>query len=211
MKTKLIAFLLCLFTLPAALPTVAAEIQLFEHDNFQGRSITLRGPTPNFEPIRFNDITSSVIVRSGTWELCMHADYGEPCRIFSPGEYRAVGERWNDQFSSARPVQSGPGRQQGGGEVMTPDSQRTIDIILFEHANFEGSARALSRSVDNFESIGFNDTVSSIIVLRGNWLLCTDAYFRGDCRVFGPGEYRNMPSSLNDRFSSARQMDGRGR
>jgi hypothetical protein len=211
MRSKLIAILLCLSALPAwAQPNQRLgppELVVFEHDGFQGRSLSLRGPTPNFEPLRFNDATSSLIVRSGAWELCAHANYGPPCRTFSSGEYRSVGEQWNDQFSSARPVNPGPGGPPPGhgGQVMQPDSQRTVDVILFEHANFEGNARALSRTVDNFETIQFNDTVSSVIIVNGSWLLCTDAGFRGDCRMFGPGEYRNLPRELNDRFSSARE------
>jgi hypothetical protein len=215
MKNKWLAVLFSLLSLSAWAQQYgqrgnATEVMVYEHDNFQGRSMVFRGPTPNFEHLRFNDTVSSLIVRGGTWELCAHANYEQPCRTFPPGEYRTVGQQWNDQFSSARPVNQGPGNPPGGGQqVMTPDSQRSVDVILFEHENFEGNARALSRTVDNFESIGFNDTVSSVIVLQGRWLLCTDANFRGDCRVFGPGEYRKLPRELNDRFSSARESGRR--
>ncbi len=47
-----------------------AEITLYEYSGFGGRSLTLRGYTPNFEDIGFNDKASSIVVRSGTWQLC---------------------------------------------------------------------------------------------------------------------------------------------
>ena len=40
-------------------------------------------------------------------------------------------------------------------------------------------------------------------VESGNWLICTDMAFRGDCRVLGPGEY-SQP--LMGGIASARQV-----
>lgn len=78
-----------------------AEIIIYEHDNFGGESRRLRGATPNFDNIGFNDRVSSIIVRRGTWELCRHANFSGVCFTYEPGEYRSV---WaNDAFSSARP------------------------------------------------------------------------------------------------------------
>jgi hypothetical protein len=39
----------------------------------------------------------------------------------------------------------------------------------------------------NLQSAAFNDAAASMIVEGGSWLACSDAYFRGNCRVFGPG------------------------
>jgi hypothetical protein len=41
---------------------------------------------------------------------------------------------------------------------------------------------------------------------RGSWVLCTDAYFGGRCRVFGPGHYATVGMVLNDQISSARPL-----
>ena len=77
------------------------EIVVFEHEDFQGESRTLRGPTPDFDRIGFNDRVSSIIVRRGTWELCRNDDFNGLCFIYEPGEYRRVWQ--NDEASSARP------------------------------------------------------------------------------------------------------------
>jgi hypothetical protein len=77
------------------------EITLYEHDNFGGRSLRLRGAASDLANLDFNDTTSSVIVRNGTWTLCRHANFSGVCMTFEPGEYRSV--LMNDAFSSARP------------------------------------------------------------------------------------------------------------
>src|SRR3954462_4085742 len=81
----------------------AGEVTLYTDDNFGGRSITLGGNSPDLVRQGFNDRTSSVIVRSGAWELCQHADFGGRCIVLQRGEYRKL-EGFNDQVSSAREV-----------------------------------------------------------------------------------------------------------
>ena len=48
----------------------AAEIVLYENENFNGRRFATGGSVPNLQYGGFNDLASSVIVRSGSWQLC---------------------------------------------------------------------------------------------------------------------------------------------
>ena len=82
------------------------------------------------------------------------------------------------------------------------------EITLYEHQDFGGRRITLRDALANFEGSGFNDRASSIIVRDGLWEVCTDAHFQGYCGRFGPGEYRNLRSDLNDRISSAREVGG---
>jgi hypothetical protein len=89
-------------------------------------------------------------------------------------------------------------------EVIIQTSGGRGDITLFEDDNFGGRTLHLSDTTYNFDPIGFNDMVSSFIIRRGTWQLCTAANFRGECPQYGPGEYRSVGGHFNDKFSSAR-------
>jgi hypothetical protein len=56
----------------------------------------------------------------------------------------------------------------------------------------------------NFE---FNDKASSVRVRDGQWQLCVDANYRGNCVTLGPGEYPTLRAmGVNDRVSSVRGL-----
>jgi hypothetical protein len=82
------------------------------------------------------------------------------------------------------------------------------EITLFEYPDFGGRRVTLRGTVSNFDPAGFNDRASSLVIRDGYWELCADAYFRGRCATFGPGEYRNLQPSLADTISSAREVGG---
>lgn len=77
---------------------------------------------------------------------------------------------------------------------------------FYESENFGGREIRGDGSMPNFRAIGFNDRASSLRVDWGYWIFCRDARFQGECRTFGPGEYRNLPPALNNRISSGRRV-----
>ncbi|MBL8518967.1 MAG: beta/gamma crystallin family protein [Betaproteobacteria bacterium] len=186
----------------------AAEAELYDGQNFQGRIGTLRGPTPNFEPLGLNDRVASLIIRRGTWEFCTDANYRNNCRVYSPGEYAQIWGGQDDKYSSARPVSGGwgsggssggiPGGGWGGGS-----SGGAPRIRLFEYPNFGGRSIWLRDAIDNFEQINFNDKAESMIVEGGEWRLCSDANGQGNCQTFRPGQYPILPGGLRNSVSSA--------
>ena len=60
-----IAMLALFLALVTAIPA-AAELTLFEHDNFNGRHFSVNGSVNNLADAGFNDKASSVVVGSGT-------------------------------------------------------------------------------------------------------------------------------------------------
>jgi hypothetical protein len=174
--------------MPAAV--LAQELVLFSGKDFKGRNVTLHKDAGNFERLGFNDQVSSLRVRHGKWELCTDRDFGGHCRVFEPGDYSSLG-RDNNVYSSARPFHARGGKR---------DKQPRI--VLFQGANQTGRSLELDGRVDNFERIGFNDRVQSIVVEHGHWRLCSDSEGRGECREFGPGRHA-MPPALRSRVSSA--------
>ena len=95
--------LLCAATFLAPLAASAGEITLFEDAGFRGRQVTLRSDAGDLSRMGFNDKTSSVIVRSGTWEVCSDSNFRGRCEVIGPGEYGRLNNMEN-QISSLRRV-----------------------------------------------------------------------------------------------------------
>ena len=164
----------------------AADLMFYEHDNYAGRSFTATGTVPNFADIGFNDRASSIVIRTGTWQICSDAYFRGRCVNLGPGEYPSLSRMGlNDVVSSARPV--------GGGGRIT----------LFEFANFAGPGYTLEDDTQNFDPLGFNDRAVSAIVDQGTWQVCEHAEYGGTCLTFAPGRYPDL-GWLNRRASSAR-------
>ena len=190
-----------------------ARAQLFEGEGFAGQSVVMEQTLPNFDQSGFNDRGRSLIVFSGTWQLCSDAHFQGDCRNYGPGRYDSLGGT-NGQTSSARPVSGGGG---GGGPVPTGGGGGPTAggnwggqtrVVLYEQPNFSGRSYVLTVDMlRNFDRTGFNDRASSIRVERGYWVFCTDANFEGDCRTFGPGDYPNLPPGMNNRISSGRKVN----
>ena len=208
MQLQRIAKLVGIVVALAATAATAAEITLFEHQNFSGRRMTLRGAVDNLDRTRFNDRASSLMIRSGIWELCSDAYYRGNCRRLGPGQYSGLGPGTNDTISSLRPVRGygggPPGPVPNPGPFPPPGAGggRPPSIQFFERRGFGGGSITLTHNAPNFENFGFNDRAHAAIVRRGVWRLCTDARMRGNCRDFGPGRYNDL-GRLGGNVSSA--------
>ena len=86
MKITTLAMSLALVTAT----TAAAELTLFEHDNFNGRRFAVNGSVNNLADAGFNDRASSVVVGSGTWQLCDDAYFRGNCVTLQAGQYPSL-------------------------------------------------------------------------------------------------------------------------
>jgi hypothetical protein len=175
-----------------------AEITLYEAPGFAGRSLTLRGYTPNLEQIGFNDRASSIVVRSGTWQLCTDANFGGTCATLTRGEYRNLDGRLTGQLSSAREVGS------NSNETGNYGNYRRGSVEIFDRPDFQGTSILLDRDSGNFSNNGFNDRARSIIVHDGTWTMCTARGYGGECRTYARGRYANLGRGAAGDISSAR-------
>jgi len=201
--------LLCAAALLIHLGASAGEITLFEDSNFRGRAVTLRETTDDLSRFDFNDKVSSIVVRSGSWQICTDAGFRGNCKILEPGEYPAL-PGMNDALSSVREMGFNPGRPgrdpdrgNGGGYG------RGSVLEVYSGAGQNGGSARLNRDTDDFVNIGFNDRTTSIIIYNGYWQLCSDANYNGVCRIFGPGRYNDLGRGLSGQVSSARMVDER--
>lgn len=85
----------------------AADILVFEHAQFRGRSVTVGGVVPDLSSYGMNDAISSVRVLSGAWELCEHANFQGRCIVVDRDVFNMEQLGFNDRISSIRPVRGG--------------------------------------------------------------------------------------------------------
>jgi len=199
---KSLAALALLAAALAAGAARAAEITLYEHANFGGNQLTLRGYSPNLDNYGFNDRASSIVVHSGRWQVCTDADFRGECAELVPGEYAGLDNHFNDRISSAREIGS-YGRNTGS---YRPYGRGIIKF--FAQPSFGGGSLDLQQDTPNFADRQYNDRASSIIVSEGVWELCTDAGYSGNCRTFGPGRYADLGYGMDGQISSARVVRG---
>src|SRR5205085_5442713 len=102
----------------------AAEMTIFQGRNFHGPSYTLKG-NANLADINFQNTVSSIVVRSGTWDVCTEPDLAGQCVTLYPGEYPVLNSRLNDRIESMRVVdrQALDGRQ---------------GVVIYSQPNFSG-------------------------------------------------------------------------
>ncbi len=186
----------------------AGRVVLYDSLNFNGGSFAVNGNIDNLHG-QFNDRATSMIVNSGTWELCNDANYGGGCQVYGPGRYDNLGGL-SGRVSSLRTVggggAGGGGWSGGGGGGNWGSGSRAV---LFEGANLTGRRFVIDNQVAaNLDNSGFNDRASSLRVEGGYWVFCSDANFQGECRTFGPGDYPSLPYGLTNRISSGRRISG---
>ena len=195
---------------------VAAELTLYEGENFQGRSLTLRNDMRDLDRTNFNDRAMSLVIRDGVWEVCSDAQFHGHCATLRPGNYPALEGGLDRRISSVRQVAEAPvaGRTAPPGYAVAPGyavpATGAAKAVLYEGPDFRGRSFAIERNVvRNLDRTSFNDRAASLRVERGYWIFCSDANFEGDCRTFGPGDYPNLPGDLNRRISSGRVISER--
>jgi hypothetical protein len=206
----------------------AGELTLFTDSNFRGARITVERDAYNLADMGFNDRASSMVVRSGTWQVCEDRDFGGYCAEFGPGEYREL-PRFNDRISSVREISRGgrgydrddrrggpgwrgdrDGRDERRGDWRDGRDERGGPrggdaVQLFDGPRFEGAALNVSGDFRSLNDVGFNDRAASIVIYEGRWEFCEHGDFRGQCVVFGPGRYPFL-EGMNNRISSMRRV-----
>ena len=92
--------------------------------------------------------------------------------------------------------------------TLAVSAQAVAQITFYGREGFEGRSFTAENQISNFESSGFNDRASSVVVLRGRWEICEDAGFSGRCAVLRPGRYPSLAAmSLNKSVSSVRMVN----
>ena len=86
MRQRLSLLLGCIAV--AAAFQASAQVRLFEHDGFAGRSVNVTRPVRDMSRLGFNDKASSVVGRGGRWTL--YEPHQEPLRQPAAGALSAA-------------------------------------------------------------------------------------------------------------------------
>jgi uncharacterized protein YcfJ len=83
----------------------------------------------------------------------------------------------------------------------------SAQISLYGREDMRGRVFSTEHAVRDFTRVGFNDRATSLVVEGGQWEVCDDANFRGQCMVLRPGSYSSLVDmGMNDRISSVRPV-----
>ena len=81
------------------------------------------------------------------------------------------------------------------------------DIELYDQPGFAGMRLALSDPAADLAGYGLGRRTASVVVKRGQWELCTQPNFGGNCIAVGPGRYAEVPQALRGNLISVRRID----
>lgn len=184
-------------------------IQLFSQPDFRGVSVQLKSDAPALSSAGFNNHAASMIVTSGTWQLCVDPEYGGDCRTYTPGRYGNLGYGMAQQVSSARLVRSAS----QAPVVVTPGVDRPAPAaqagraLLYSAPGLAGASLAVAGPMADLGRAGFDGATASLYVESGTWVACSEANYRGHCQSFAPGRYDALASlGLERRISSIRPV-----
>ena len=176
----------------------AGRIVLYGDQGLNGESVAVSRAFVDLARTGLGDDgATSAYVESGNWMLCTDPNFGGACVVVGPGRYDqlgSVGLRY--PVASVRPAVA-------VAAAASPVGRRGIE--LFAEPGFGGERLAVDRDVASFERANFNDRAASVIVISGRWEFCTDAQHRGNCAVFGPGQYQRI-GGMTGQLSSVRRV-----
>ncbi|MFM9864741.1 MAG: beta/gamma crystallin-related protein [Micropepsaceae bacterium] len=81
-----------------------SRITIYRHTNYAGRSRTFSNDVPDLSGYAFNNLTSSVVVQGGVWQLCDKPNYRGYCVIVDRSQSNLWAFGFNDRTESLRRI-----------------------------------------------------------------------------------------------------------
>ena len=91
----------------------AAEMTIFKQPDFTGDAVTVRNDAADLATLGVTDQASSLVIRSGRWEVCTQPDFQGDCRELQAGKYATLDPSLNHRIESVREVQNTARRGEG--------------------------------------------------------------------------------------------------
>jgi hypothetical protein len=179
-----------------ALPSGPPAIVLYSETGLRGTSVELTSDQVKLASVAFNDKARSVEVKGGVWLLCDDINLSGRCEyvdrtLNNLGEIGLSGSVSSAQVTA---YDKGP---------------RSYDIALFANTDFRGPFLGFDEGEASLSQFRFNDTAGSVLVNRGDWLLCENNDYRGACEFIDGSVSDLGVFGLNDAVSSFRRYDER--
>lgn len=181
-------------------PTGEARIVLYARTRGGEQSRELTSTLRDLDRVNFGDRADAAMVFGGVWRVCDGTRGRGECTELAPGRYDTLGQL-DGRVNSVElvvPVTSPV------GVITAPEAPR---VVLYEYRDFGGRSLTIEgNEARDLDRLHFGDRAASMRVEAGNWMLCSGAYFGGQCRTFGPGEYPRLSGDLDRRVSSVRPI-----
>ncbi len=189
-------YMICLLGALPGSGVAAADLTLYANDDYQGRALGVVIDERHLGVLNFDKRTSSVVVEKGSWVLCSDEDYGGRCLTLEPGRYaslQALG--LNDAVTSVRrrePVSIGEFK--GADIIASTAASGATDIVLYASDDYRGPSHGVDQTQADLPAETLQGKAGSAVIAVGEWELCGDTYFRGQCVTLGPGKYPSLES-----------------
>jgi hypothetical protein len=188
----------------------AADLTLYADDGYQGRALNVVIDERELSVRNFNDRASSVVIENGAWVLCSGEDFGGKCVTLEPGRYaslQAIG--LDDDVSSVRHRDPASIGEFQGAEVIAraaASADPGTDIVLYADDGYAGRSHSAAQPQADLHSEVLQGKAASVVIAGGEWELCDDTYYRGQCVTLGPGKYPSLKTyGLTRGVSSVRR------
>ena len=203
--------MICLLGALLASGASAADLTLYANDDYQGRALGVVIDERQLGVLNFDDRASSLVVEKGTWVLCSDEDYGGRCLTLGPGRYaslQALG--LNDEVTSVRRRDLATiGEFKGADAIARTAVSSATDIVLYASDDYRGASHSVDQQQADLPTETLQGMATSVVIAGGEWELCGDTYFRGQCVTLGPGKYPSLKDyGLMRGASSVRRAPG---
>jgi hypothetical protein len=203
--------MICLLGALLASGASAADLTLYASDDYQGRALSVVIDERQLGVLNFDDRASSVVVDKGTWVLCSDEDYGGRCLTLEPGRYaslQALG--LDDEITSVRRRDlASIGEFKGADTIAQTAASSSTDIVLYAGDDYRGTSHSVDQQFADLPTETVQGKAASIVIAAGEWELCGDTYFRGQCVTLGPGKYPSLKNyGLTRGVASVRRAAG---
>jgi hypothetical protein len=109
----------------------AADITVYKQQNFGGDQLPVRDVDYDLSRANFHDQISSIVVHSGTCQVCTQPNFRGECMVLVPGRYPALETRINHRIESVReaPLHVLNRAARESGQIMLPPSGATVESL----------------------------------------------------------------------------------
>lgn len=186
----------------------AADLTLYADDDYQGRAVGVVIDERGLGVLNFDKRASSVVVERGTWTLCTGEDYSGQCVDLEPGRYASLQALGLDKSVSSvrRRDAVSIGNFQGADAIAKNEKHGADQVVLYSARDYQGASHGLDKSQPDVRADALQAAATSAVIENGQWELCDNTYFRGQCVTLGPGKYPSLEEvGLTHGVSSARR------
>jgi len=194
------------------------RLTLFDRSSGGVRAVELTSSVEELDSRRFDRRASAALVSEGVWRLCDRERGQGSCADFPPGRYDTLGAldgrvRSAYLVAPAERVVVAPVPAERVVVAPTPVAPEPPigRAVLYENPNYAGRMAVIDNNrAPDLDWANFKNPATSLKIESGDWLMCSDIGYRGDCRVLGPGNYPMVTGLFNPGISSAREVSRPG-